>query len=73
MRKRPSSDKQLISKVYSDSKYKGKHVVIIGGKIYAAKTGKSAAKIFRELTEKYPHQQPTITYIPKADTLILFS
>lgn len=73
MRQEAPSDQQLISKVYSNPQYKGKHVVIIGGKIYVARTGKSAAKMFEELTQKYPSQQPTITYIPKADTLILYS
>jgi len=72
MRKK-NSDKELIAKVYSSPQYKGKHVVVIGGKIHTAKTGKSAAKMFEELTHKYPYQQPTITYIPKADTLILYS
>lgn len=73
MRRKTPSDQQLISKIYSNPQYKGKHVVIIGGKIYAAKTGKSAAKMFAELTQKYPSQQPTVTYVPKADTLILYS
>ena len=61
----------LISQVYQDPKYQGKHIIIIGGKIYATKTGKQSAMQLEKLLEKYPKETPSITYIPKADTLIL--
>lgn len=55
----------------SDPAYRGKHVIIIGGKVYTAKTGSQANKILDKLEKKYPKEIPEITYIPKADTLIL--
>lgn len=41
------------------------------GKVFAAKTAQEARKIFDRVTHKYHNQTPAITYIPKADTLIL--
>jgi len=51
--------------------YKGKIVAVIGKKIFSAKTGSQAKKIIEKLEKKYK-RPPLVTYIPKADTLILF-
>ena len=61
-----------ILQVISNPKYRGRHLVMIAGKVFVAKTGKEAAKVFDRVTKKYNKQIPTITYIPKADTLILW-
>jgi len=61
-----------IFKISANPKYRGKHLVMIAGEVFAAKTAKEAVKIFDRLTKKYRNQTPTITYIPKADTLILW-
>jgi hypothetical protein len=68
------SKKSLLDtlKVMSDPKYRGRHLVMIAGKVFAAKSAKEAARIFNKVTKKYSRQIPTITYIPKADTLILW-
>lgn len=68
MKKRVNSG-VLSKKIYSDPKYKGKHIIIIGGKIFAVKTGLTASKMLEELLKKYPRSTPTLTYIPKADRL----
>lgn len=60
-----------ISKVMADPKYRGRHLVMITGKVFAAKTAQEARKIFDSVTKKYHNQTPTITYVPKVDTLIL--
>lgn len=60
-----------IKKIFQDPKLKGKHIVMIAGRIFAARTGKEAVKIFNKVTKQYPNQQPTVTYIPKEDSLIL--
>jgi len=70
MRKKTTS-RNLISKIYKDPKYKGKHIVIIGGKIYATRTGKAKSELLNKLFKKYPKEIPTITYVPKVDSLIL--
>lgn len=63
--------KQNSLKALSSSKYRGKHLVIVKNKIFAAKTGQEASKIFREVIRKYPKEKPTITYVPKEGSLIL--
>ena len=72
MKQQKLSEQKFITSVMSNSKYQGKHVVIIAGKVFTANTGDRAVKIFDEQTKKYPGQIPITTYIPKADTLILF-
>jgi len=59
-------------KIMSDPKYQGKHVILIADQIYTAKTGKEANKIVDRLEKKFPKEIPAMTYIPKADTLILW-
>lgn len=70
--RRKTSPKNLISKIYRDPNFKGKHIIIIGGKIYFIKTGKAKSELLNKLLKKYPEETPIITYIPKADSLILF-
>lgn len=58
--------------ILRDPRYRGKHIIMIAGKVFTAKTGKEASKIFDKVTKKYPGKSPTITYIPKEDALILW-
>ena len=61
-----------MTNVMSNPVYRGKHIIVIAGKIFTAKTGEQANKILDNLEKKYPKEIPAITYIPKADTLILW-
>ena len=63
---------KLINLAYSSPRYWGKHIIIIAGKIFSARTGKTASKLLEKLLKKFPEEVPTITYIPKAEALILF-
>lgn len=67
-----ATSKNLISKVYRSPRYKGKHIIIMKGKIYATKTGRASSELLEKLLKKYPKEIPTITYIPAEDSLILF-
>lgn len=69
--KKQVSDLTMIS-IMSNPRYKGRHLIVIAGKVFAAKTGKEANKILDKLEKKYPNEIPAITYIPKADALILW-
>ncbi|QQG40799.1 MAG: hypothetical protein HYV37_00550 [Candidatus Levyibacteriota bacterium] len=60
-----------IKKILQDPKLQGKHIVLIAGHLFTAKTGKEAIKIFNKATSKYPNATPTVTYIPKAESLVL--
>lgn len=58
--------------VMNDPKYRGYHVIVVAGNVYKAKTGEGASRILDEVRKKYPKEIPEITYIPDADTLILW-
>jgi len=68
-----SLDESILRKVNKDPKYSGKHVIIIGGKVYTANSGKKHAKLIMKLVKEYPKETPLVAYIPKEDTLILFA
>ncbi|MBL7078123.1 hypothetical protein ISS42_00500 [Candidatus Shapirobacteria bacterium] len=73
MKKRVKKTKKIdMIKAMSIPRYRGKHVVVAGGKIFTAKTGEGALKILTRVRKKYPEEIPAVTYIPKADTLILW-
>jgi len=57
--------------VLNNPQYRGKHVIVIAGKVYTAKSGLEANRVLDKLEKLYPKETPAITYIPKADTLIL--
>lgn len=54
----------------SQPRYRGRHVVVMGEKIFTAKTGHKASLLLDDLTRKYPDRSLTVSYIPKADSLI---
>ena len=54
-----------------DPKNRGYHLIVVSGKLFKAKTGQGALKIFDEIKRKYPKEIPEITYLTDADSLIL--
>mgnify|MGYP001619954230 CR=1 FL=1 len=61
-----------MEKILNDPAYKGKHVIVVAGKIFTANTGEVASKILEQVDEQYPNEIAQIAYIPDADTLILW-
>ena len=64
--------KNTMEKALNNPRFRGKHIIVAGGEIFTAKTGKKASKILAEVRQKYPKETPAVTYIPKADALILW-
>lgn len=62
--------KVLMMDIFKNPRYRGKHVILAGGKIYTAKTGDGAADILRKLRQKNPDIIPEVAYLPKAHSLI---
>lgn len=55
--------------VFNNPKYKGKHLLLVEGKVLVAGNWK---KVSSSLDKVYQQGKvPTLTYIPKADTLVL--
>lgn len=59
-------------KQMSDPVNQGKHLIFVGRKVFRARTGPQALRLLQRIRKKYPHQKISLTYIPKADALILF-
>lgn len=62
----------LIEKVYANPHYRGKRVIIIHGKIFPGVGGARGVRQLHGLLKRYPQETPTIVYVPKAETLILW-
>lgn len=58
--------------ILNNPRYRGSHVIVVAGKVYTTKTGAQANRLLDRLEKQYPSETPAITYIPKADTLILW-
>ncbi len=46
--------------------------MLVGGKVFTAKTGEGAGEILKKTRIKYPNEVPEIAYLPKAQSLILW-
>lgn len=66
---------KLINSLYTGElakKYRGKHVVIAGGKIHPIPYDeKKADRLFERLEKKYPQETPTLLFVPKEESYIL--
>lgn len=63
--------KGIFKKIWGNPRYAGKHVIVIAGKVFTAKTGGEASQLFDKVVRKYPGKIPSLTYVPKAESLIL--
>lgn len=66
-----STNQGLMIKIYQNPKYKGRHIIAIAGQVFSVKTAKAKSRLLDKLLKKYPKETPTITYVPKADSLVL--
>lgn len=66
---------KLIDSLYAGKlaeKYRGKHVVIVGDKVYPIPYDeKRADRLFERLEKKYPQETPTLLFVPKEESYIL--
>lgn len=57
--------------IFLNPRYRGKHIIMIAGKVFSAKSGREASKLFDKVTKMYPRKTPILAYIPNEETLIL--
>ena len=60
-----------MTEIFNNPKYRGRHVIAVGDKIFTAKTGQKAGRIIEQAHQDYPNLTLKITYVPDADVLIL--
>lgn len=56
--------------IFKNPRYRGKHVILVSGKVYTAKTGKEASKILEEVRKKNPRAIPEIAYLPPKGAIL---
>lgn len=64
-------NEKLMNSAMNDPKYRGFHVVVVGGKIFKSKSGQGVNQILKKNDTQYPNDIPEIAYFPKVDSLIL--
>ena len=70
--KKPKNGHRALERARTNPRYRGKHLVIIENHVYAARSAADAPRLFRRLVRQHPRSTPTLVYIPRADTLILW-
>ena len=69
---KPKNGHAQLHRLWTNPRYRGKHVLVVAGHTYVAQSGAEATRLFERVTRQYPKARPTLAYIPKADTLILW-
>lgn len=64
--------KITMEEAMDDPHNRGYHIIVVDGKLYKAKTGEGASKILDDVRLEYPKRIPAYTYLPDADSLILW-
>ena len=72
VRKKRNGVAKLLRRVAANPRYRGKHLVVVGGKIFVARSAAEAPRLFDRVTHTHRRATPTLVYIPKADALILW-
>jgi hypothetical protein len=70
-RARVGADERLLEKVRKTARFRGKHVVLIHGRVYGATSGSDLQRLIETARKQFPQDTPTLIYVPRADALIL--
>jgi len=70
--KKTKNGRRLLKSVYANPRYRGKHLIIVGGEVFVARSAAGAPRLFERVARAHPKATPTLVYIPRADTLILW-
>jgi len=70
-RKRVASTPALLRRVLRSPSYRGKHVILVHGKVYAATSSAEVRRLFDTVVRDFPDETPTLAYVPRGDALVL--
>ena len=70
-RRRPASTDALLRRVLRVPSFRGKHVILVHGKVYAATSSEEVRRLFDKARRDFPDETPTMAYVPRADALVL--
>jgi hypothetical protein len=72
MMKKVRNDRRMLTQVYANPRYRGKHLIIVGSEVFVARSAADAPRLFDRVIQTHPRSTPTLVYVPKADALILW-
>ena len=72
MTKQFNGGAKLVRRLAANPRYRGKHLIVIEGKVFVARSAADATRLFDRVTQAHRRATPTLLYIPKADALILW-
>ena len=61
----------FLRRVCENPRYRGKHLVVVAGRVYVARTSKDLSRLVDRALRQHPGATPTLVYVPKAESLIL--
>ena len=70
--KKAKNGRHILERVYADSRYRGKHLIIVGSKVFVARSAAAAPRLFDRVVRTHPRTTPTLVYVPRADALVLW-
>lgn len=70
--KKTKNGHQILQRVYADPRYRGKHLILVGGEVFVARSASDAPVLFDRVMRSRPRATPTLVYVPRVDTLILW-
>jgi hypothetical protein len=70
-RGRVASTEALLKRVLRSPSYRGKHVLLVHGKVYAAASSNHLQRLYDRAVKEFPGETPTLAYVPRADALVL--
>jgi len=62
----------LVQRLAANPRYRGKHLIIIAGRVFAARSAAEATRLFDRLAKTHRRTIPTLLYVPRADALIVW-
>ena len=70
--KKAKNGHRVLERVYANPRYRGKHLIVVGDKVFVARSAAEAPRLFDRVTRAHPGVTPTLIYVPQADALILW-
>ena len=71
MNTHPNGMTKLLRRLAANPRYRGKHLIVVEGKVFVARSASDAPRLFDRVTRAHRRATLTLLYIPRADALIL--
>ena len=70
MKRHANGIASLLRRLTANPRYRGKHVIVVAGKMFVARSAAEAPRLFDRVMRTHRRAIPTLLYVPRADALI---